>query len=130
MIIIMIMKRKSLCTKFFTKIRFKHSQRVKYWWNPFADTNGNKYIRSVSLRLVQKENLQSIKYITLFQHTQFRAVLRTQLDIDNGIFFAKIVNQFVYIVNNFQFMKSPLELNSLFSFLLFFHTIWLVKSTD
>ena len=37
----------------------------------------------------EKDNLQRIKYITLFEHTQFRATFRTQLDICGRAFLQK-----------------------------------------
>ena len=46
----------------------------------------------VTKKSFEKLNLQRIKYITLFQHTEFRAVFRTQSNIYDGAFSVKIAD--------------------------------------
>ena len=83
--------RKYIFTKFLQKYGSSILDVLNIDENSLADTNGNKYIRSVSIQLVQKENLKMIKYITLFQYTQFRAVFKTQLNIHDGNFLQKLL---------------------------------------
>ena len=65
------------------------------------NTNDNKFLRSVSIQLFcyqekfRKKNLHKIKYIILFQHTQFRAVNKNPIGhLHLQSFSAKIVNGF------------------------------------